>query len=202
MSTYLLVIFTSITLYCHAQKDRKNEITIGLYGGYFFDKSPFKIQSFALNTRLPTITYERKIGKRFFTGILFGEHDFGYVQLIDPSVLILQDSSLIGRNITRIAVYGGYKIINKPISLKSRIGVIDNFDSEKAVHLYYINQGTWIEGFRKYYDTSGFGIYIGVSLGHPIFCNFFGELSVDYLRTFTAEDKNQLIPSYRIGYRF
>jgi hypothetical protein len=199
MKCFFLIAILGMAHLCHAQKLRRHEITIGYYGGYFFDETPFRFQNIRVNKRLPTLTYVFRWNKKFDIGVLYGIHDFGYLK--NEADGIPPPNTIYGRTIRHYSIYGGYSfeisdfLIRQSLGLSYRTGF-------KAKHLYTYNHGSWIEGYDEYYNYTDFGVCLGITARHPIMKRFFGEFSVKYIRYFSYFDKNLLMPGYRIGFRF
>jgi hypothetical protein len=185
---------------CHAQKLRRHEITVGHYGGYYFDETPFRFQNIKPNKRIPTITYSYWLNKYLKFNFLYGTHDYGYLKG-DNSEFSTMTNFVTGRTLRN------YKVSVSKVLNNSRFGVfpeiaINYRTGFKAKFLYYYNHGNWVESFFEYKDYKDVGLSLGISFRHPIVKRFFGELSVNYIRYFSDFDKNLLMPGYRIGFRF
>jgi hypothetical protein len=195
----LLFVVLGMATFCHAQKLRRHEITLGYYGGDFFDETPFRFQNLSVNKRKPTFTYTFRWNKKFDTGILYGVHRFGYLKnKVDG---ILPTNTILGRTIRHYAISGGYRFGIADFFIKSSVG-LSYRTGFKAKHLYTYNHGSWVEGYYEFYEYKGLGISGGISIQHPIIWKFFGELSANYIHYRSDFDKKLLMPSYRIGFRF
>lgn len=200
MKYFFLFAILGMAQLCHAQKLRRHEITIGYYGGYFFDETPFRIQNIKVNKRLPTMTYSYWLNKRLKFNFLYGVHDYGYLKG-DYSEFSTMTNFVFGRTLRK------YEISASRIINKSRFNIIPELgvnyrNGIKGIFLYQYNHGNWIESFFEYKDYKNVGVSISVLIRHPIVKNFFGDFSVSYTHYFSDFDKYMLMPGYRIGFRF
>lgn len=200
MKQFFLLAILGMAQLCHAQKLHRHEITIGYYGGYFFDETPFRIQDIRPNKRLPTITYSYYLNKQLKLRFLYGVHDFGYLKG-DYSEFFTMTNFVFGRTSRNYQLSVSKLLNNNSLGISPEIGL--NYRTGfKGKFLYRINHGTWVESFSEYKDYKDFGLSVGISIRHPIVRRFFGELTVNYVRYFSSFDKNLLMPGYRIGFRF
>jgi len=184
--------------FCHAQKKQRHEVTIGWYGGYFFDKNetPYKFQALS---QLPTITYNYHFKKKISIGLLYGRQQFGYYK--KDYDWLNNSNKTLARSIRRFALNMGYDTPIKPLVLQLRLGAIYN-NGIKLEHLYSFDHGTWLEVYQDYINYNHLGLSFGLTIQHPIVWHLFGEVSLDYMQMLSGVDRQQLMPSYRVGYKF
>lgn len=200
MKYIVLLAILGLATICNAQKLHRHEITIGYYGGYFFDETPFRIQNIRPNKRLPTFTYSYYLNQRLKLRFLYGVHDFGYLKG-DYSEFLTMTNFIFGRT-SRNYQLSVSKLLNKNgLGISPEIG-LNYRTGYKGKFLYLYNHGSWVEGFTEYKDYKDLGLSLAVSLRHPITKRFFGELTMSYVRFFSDFDKNLWMPGYRIGFRF
>jgi hypothetical protein len=197
MKHIILLAILGLATICNAQKLHRHEITIGYYGGYFFDEIPFRVQNLRVNKRIPTITYMYHINKSFNMSVFYGIHDLAGERIRGIDII----NKVIGRNTRHYALNGGYILKLKTLNMNFSTG-LNYRTGYKGKFLYLYNHGTWVEGYTEYKDYKDLGLSVGVSLQHPIIRRFFGELTMSYVRYFSDFDKNLLMPGYRIGFRF
>ncbi len=197
-----------MALYCPAQKIKHHEVAIGWYGGYFFDgASPFQMQRFKKLPKYdwPTISYTYRFNKHIFVMAKHGMNHFSYYNApfkdVNGIYVPPPPNTLIDRVIRRFNLDVGYHLNLKSVAVRARLGLAYNRGA-KGWHILTINQGAWQEPFFEYDTYNDLGGLIGLTIQHPIVWRFFGELSADYLQMFSGIDRQQLIPSYRIGFRF
>jgi len=198
--TALLLVFLGMVLCCHAQKSSKNEFSLGYFSaGEFFDNTKFDFSRF-VRGRAISLAYTREIGKKRSIGISYGSCTFNY---FPDTPQPFEDNTVLGREQNTLSVNFGYGIPIGPILARAKAGLRYNMVGGKMVHYRYINGGaswhTIVWGHEAY---SKLGAKIGASMRHPIVWRFFGELDCEYARMFSGADRNQLILSYRLGFRF
>lgn len=200
MKHFLLLVILGAAQVCYAQKWHRHEVTVGYYGGSFFDEVPFRFQNLKTNKRIPTITYLFRFNKLFNLELLYGTHDFSGKK-IDLNNIGNFPNTVMGRSIRHYRICGGYTLKLKHSKINFFSGMNYRTGS-KVIFLYQYNHGNWVESFFEYKDYRDMGFSIGVSVSHPIKWRFFGELTTSYSRYFSEFDKNVLSPGYRIGFRF
>lgn len=200
MKHFFLLVILSLAQVCFAQKFQRHEVTMGYYGGSFFDEVPFRFQNLKNNKRFPTITYLFRFNKSFNVGLFYGTHDFSG-EKIDLNNIGNFPNTIIGRSIRHYMIYGGYTLKFKYSNINFFSG-LDYRTGFKGIFLYQYNHGNWVENFFEYKDYRDMGFSIGISVTHPIKWRFFGELTTNYCRYFSEFDKNVFTPGYRIGFRF
>lgn len=200
MKHLLLFAILGMAHLCYAQKLHRHEITVGYYGGYYFDETPFRFQNLKVNKRIPTLTYLFRLDKSFHLGVLYGRHDING-EKIDVSNINDFENAVLGRISKHYVIYGGYRRELKYVNANITTGL--NYRTGfKSKFLYQYNHGNWVESYFEYKDYKDIGVSLGFTLQHPIVKRFFGELSINYIRYFSDFDKNLLMPGYRIGFRF
>jgi hypothetical protein len=95
----------------------------------------------------------------------------------------------------------GYDMPIKPIVLRFKLGGMHN-NGFKLKHLYSFDHGKWLEVYQEYINYNHLGFSFGVTIHHPIIWHLFGEVSLDYIQMLSGIDRKQLMPSYRVGYKF
>ena len=198
MKIFLSFLFLGMAVSCHAQKIKRHELAVGWYGGCFFDnkETPCKFQAFG---HFPTITYNYVLSKKTSIGALYGMQQFGYYEK-GYDWLNNKNRTLI-RSIRRFSINVGYDVSTKPVVLRVRSGVMYN-NGVKLKHLYSYDHGPWLEVYQDGIKYNDLGVTFGLSIQHQIVWRFFGEVSGDYLQMFSGVDKQQLLLSYRIGFKF
>jgi hypothetical protein len=199
MRSVLFLLFLGMAHFCHAQKLRRHEITVGYYGGYFFDETPFRLQSIKLNRKVPPLSYVFRWNRKFDTGLLYGIQNFGYLN--NETDGIPPPNTIYGRIIRHYSINAGYRFKFSDFYIRQSIG-LSYRTGFKAKHLYTYDYGTWIEGYDEYYNYNDIGVLVGVSIIHPILKRLFGALSINYTRYFSDFDRNLFMPGYKIGFRF
>lgn len=199
MKQFFLLAILGMAQLCHAQKLHRHEITIGYYGGYFFDEIPLRFQKFYGKKNIPTFTYTLLWNNKFDIGVAYGEHRLGGKK-VNPDEL-LPPNTILGRIIRHHSLDAGFRAYSGNFVTRFSVG-IDYRTGFKAKFLYQINHGNWVESFSEYKDYKDLGLAVGISIRYPIVRRFFGELTVNYVRYFSSFDKNLLMPGYRIGFRF
>jgi hypothetical protein len=107
----------------HAQKLHRHEITLGYYGEYYFDETPFRFQDLRANKRIPTFSYAYLITRHIRLSFLYGIHDYGYLKDGYNDFLTRTDF-VIGRTIRN------YRIsVSTPISKNKMV-----FSPEVGIH--------------------------------------------------------------------
>jgi hypothetical protein len=89
------------------------------------------------------------------------------------------------------------------MNLRAKTGIRYNLRGRQSKILYYrITSGGWSEAYGEIYYYSKIEPMFGASIAHPIIWRFFGELDCEYVHLFSGVDRNQMLLSYRIGFRF
>ena len=195
----LCLTFLSIALLCHAQKNLKNEVSLGyLNAGEFFDTSAFKISPFTKGKNI-SLSYTRLFGKKLSVGLSYTQCAFNYL----PALKKLERNTIEWREQKTFSAAIGFGVSKWSVSAKVKAGIRYNFIGTKME--YYgssLHSGGWLEGYGAGKDYGKLGAKLGASIQHPILWRFFGELDCEYARMFSGADRNQLLLSYRIGFKF
>lgn len=199
MKYFLLFAFLGMVQLCHAQKLRRHEITVGYYGGYFFDETLFRLQNIGVNKRLPTVTYKFKIIKNININVFYGVHDLAGEKINGENIEDFPNT-IIGRTVKHISLRGGYELYLRDININMHAG-LSYRGGYKGEFIYAYDHGRWKEFYFEYYDYNNIGVLFEATIQHRIYYNFFGEFSVNYTRYFSSFDQNLLMLGYRIGFR-
>lgn len=196
----LCFTFLSMALLCHAQKTFKNEVSLGYFNaGEFFDTSAFNISTFTRGKNI-SINYTRLFGKNLTVGLTYARCYFRY--LPTPTPEILQPNSIGSRYQKTLTANIGYEFSKWSLSARAKAGLRYNLKGLKSEH-YSQTPASWGWESRGGIDEYGkIGVSLGVSIQHPIIWRFFGELDCEYAKMFSGADRNQLLLSYRIGFKF
>jgi len=197
--TFLSFAFLGMALLCYAQRQFKNEFSVGYFAaGEFFDASAFKFSKFTRGRNI-SINYKRYFNKKYTLGLTYSSCFFPYVS---PGTLPtpLEVETRFQQTLT--ANFGiGYTIWK--MNLRAKTGIRYNLRGRQSKIIYYrITSGGWSEAYGEIYDYSKIGPMVGGSIAHPIIWRFFGELDCEYVHLFSGVDRNQMLLSYRIGFRF
>ena len=201
MKYIFIFIILCMASFCHAQKLHRHEVTVGYFGGYFFDDIGFRRQNLRVNKRMPTVSYLFRFNKSFNISLIYGNHDYGGIKLKKREDLLNLPNSLIGRIIKHRTLRAGYRINLKKSSVNLFSGITYR-KGYKVTYLYTINHGYWLEPFFESLSYDDIGTLFELSVQHPIYHNFFGEITINYTKYFSDFDQNFLMPGYKIGYRF
>ncbi len=197
--TFLSFAFLGMALLCHAQRQFKNEFSLGYFAaGEFFDASPFKFSKFNGGRNI-SLSYKRHFKKKFTLGLTYSGCSFIYV----PPVIPPPPLKVFNRfQQTLTANFGiGYTIWK--MNLRAKTGIRYNLRGQQSKMIRYgIHAQGWGEGYGEIYEYSKIGPMVGASIAHPIIWRFFGELDCEYVHLFSGVDRNQMLLSYRIGFRF
>ena len=199
---FLLSIILSIALSSQAQKQYKNEFSLGYFtAGNFFDSSEVKFSKFVRGKNI-TFSYTRHIDKHLFFNTTYVRSSFRYIS--NPAPEFLKDNSILTRHLKVIFGSIGYRISKWSMSAKAKAGIGYRFEFEKVVHFTYFNSGNWSEPREGFYAFKSVGPTLGLTVSHPIVWRLFGEFDCEYAKMFSKDnvDSNQLLLSYRIGVRF
>jgi hypothetical protein len=193
--------FLSMALLCHAQKSTKNEFSIGYFSaGEYFDSSAFKLTDFNKGKHI-SLNYTRLFGKNFSVGLSYSRCVFYYIPTPYPD--LFEDNTILWREQKTFAANLGIGVSKWSISAKAKAGIRYNIVGYKAEHYFYFGGGgSWEEPVQGSVAYGKLGAKLGASISHPIIWRFFGELDCEYARMFTGADRNQLLLSYRIGFKF
>ena len=89
------------------------------------------------------------------------------------------------------------------LTARAKAGIRYNIRGEHFEHFYaLVHSHGWGEAYGALYGYGKIGPMLGASIQHPIFWRFFGEMDCEYAHLFSGVDRNQLLLSYRIGFRF
>ncbi|MEQ1666470.1 MAG: hypothetical protein ABL927_13965 [Bdellovibrionales bacterium] len=198
-NTLLCFTFLSMALFCHAQKIFKNEVSLGyLNAGEFFDTSAFKISPFTKGKNI-SLNYTRLFGKKLSVGLSYTQCAFNYL----PTLKKLENNTIMWREQKTFSAAIGFGVSKWQISAKAKAGFRYNIVGSKAEHYFTsLHSGGWLEGYGGSQAYGKLGAKLGASIQHPILWRFFGELDCEYARMFSGADRNQLLLSYRIGFKF
>ena len=198
--TALLLTILVIALWGNAQNSPKNEFSFGYFSaGEFFDNTKFDFSRFVRGKAF-SLAYTREIGKKRSIGISYGSSAFYYIsdlpQPFENNTVLWREQNTLSANI-------GYGIPIGLIMARTKAGLRYNIVGGKMVHYkYFGGGGPWQEPVWGGEPYAKLGGIIGISARHPIVWRFFGELDCEYARMFSGADQNQLILSYRLGFRF
>ena len=197
--TFLSFAFLGMALLCHAQRQFKNEFSLGYFAaGEFFDASAFKFSKFNGGRNI-SLSYKRHFKKKFTLGLTYSDCFFLYVPLIIPPPPLKIETRFQQTLTANLGI--GYTIWK--MMVRAKTGIRYNRRGQQSKVIYYrITSGGWSEGYGEIYDYSKIGPMFGASIAHPIIWRFFGELDCEYVHLFSGVDRNQMLLSYRIGFRF
>ncbi|MBC7778387.1 MAG: hypothetical protein H7246_23345 [Phycisphaerae bacterium] len=195
----LCLTFLSTALLCHAQKNFKNEVSLGYFSaGEFFDSSAFKVSPFTKGKNI-SLRYTRLFGKKLSVGLSYTQCGFDYL----PTLKKLENNTIMWREQKTFSFDIGFGISKWQISAKAKAGFRYNMVGFKAEHYSSsLHSGGWVEGYGGSKDYGKLGAKLGASIQHPILWRFFGELDCEYAKMFSGGDRNQLLLSYRVGFKF
>jgi len=201
MKKLLLLLFLVTVLSAHAQKNLKNEVSIGYFtASEFFDTSAFAFSKFEKGRNF-SLKYNRIISPTLSIGITYASCFFRYKE--PPYPQFLKDNTIRARFLQVYSLNLGYGVSKKAFTARVKGGLKYYAYGEKEVHFFYFSGGGgWWEPVGAIYIYPNLGAILGASLSHPIIWRFFGELDCEYTRMFANFDRNQLFLSYRIGFRF
>lgn len=191
--------FLSSALLCHAQKSFKNEVSLGYFSaGEFFDTSAFKVSPFTKGKNI-SLNYTRLWGNKLTVGLSYAQCTFNYL----PTLEKLESNTIEWREQKTFSADIGFRVSKWSFSAKAKTGIRYNLTGNKKEHYgSTLHSGGWKEGHGGSKDYGKLGAKLGASIQHPIIWRFFGELDCEYARMFSGGDRNQLLLSYRIGFRF
>ncbi len=197
--TALLLTFLGIALWGHAQKSPKNEFSFGYFSaGEFFDNTKFDFSRFVRGKAF-SLAYTREIGKKRSVGISYRNSTFYYLSDLPQP---FEDNTVLWREQNTLSANFGYGIPIGPIMARAKAGLRYNLMGYRLMHYHYGGGFTGLGSVLGDESYTKMGGIIGASVRHPIVWRFFGELDCEYARMFSGADKNQLILSYRLGFRF
>jgi hypothetical protein len=197
--TFLSFAFLGMTLMCHAQRHFKNEFSVGYFAaGEFFDATAFKLSKFGRGKRI-SLEYTRHIDKRLTLGLIYSRCFFLYVSpdiLPPPLTIETRYQKTLTANI-------GIGYTKWKMTARAKGGIRYNLQGEQSKLIHAgIHSGGWGEAYGEIYGYSKIGSMLGASIVHPIVWRFFGEIDCEYVHLFSGVDRNQLLLSYRIGFKF
>ena len=189
-----------MALLCHAQKNFKNQVSLGYFSaGEFFDTSAFKVSTFTRGKNI-SINYTRLFGKNLIFGLGYTRCFFRYIPMPLPE--IWPDNFIVWRSQKTLTANVGYEFSKWSLCARAKAGLRYNLKGLKSEH-YSQTSASWGWESRGGVDEYGkIGVSIGASIQHPIIWRFFGELDCEYAKMFSGADRNQLLLSYRIGFKF
>lgn len=184
---------------CHAQKNFKNELSLGYFtAGEFFDTSALKTSPFSKGKNF-SLNYTRLLGQNLTVGVSYFQGSFNYL----PTLKKLENYTIMWRVQKTFSADLGYRVSKWSLSATAKAGVRYNMVGYKVEHYASVpHSGGWLEGKGGSKAYGKFGAKLGASIQHPIIWRFFGELDCEYARMFSGGDRHQLLLSYRIGFRF
>ncbi|HLP92433.1 MAG TPA: hypothetical protein VK168_00245 [Saprospiraceae bacterium] len=194
----LCLAFLTTAYFCQAQKPSNNELGLGFFvAGEFFDTSAFKVSP--ISGKNFSLTYTRLFDKKLTVGVNFTKCGFHYL----PTLKKIEDNSIFWRVQKTFSADLGYRISKWSISATAKAGIRYNMVGYKVEHYASLpHSGGWLEGIGGSKEYGKIGAKLGAAIQHPIIWRFFGELDCEYARMFSGGDRNQLLLSYRIGFRF
>lgn len=197
----LCLTFLSMTSLCPAQKSHKNEASLGYFSaGEFFDTTAFKLSSFNSGKNI-SLLYMRVLDNNLSIGLSYTRSYFHYLPTDWPSRF--ENNTIMWREQKTITSEIGYRFSKGSISARAKTGIRYNAVGYKVEHYYYFSGGgNWWEPYGGSKSYGKLGAKLGASLQHPIIWRFFGELDCEYARMFAGADRNQLLLSYRVGFKF
>jgi hypothetical protein len=197
----LSFVFLGMAIYCHAQKSTKNEFSIGYFSaGEFFDSSTIKVTSFNRGKHI-SLNYTRLFGKNLSVGLSYTRCVFCYIPTPYPAQF--EDNTILWREQKTFAANLDMGVSKWSITAKAKAGIRYNMVGYKAEHYFYFGGGGgWKEAVQGSVDYGKLGAKLGASVQHPIIWRFFGELDCEYARMFSGADRNQLLLTYRVGFKF
>lgn len=199
---FVICLLTCFAFVGHSQKPPKNELSFGYFSaGEFFDETPMKFSTHG-NGRCISINYTRLLEKNLSVGLTYARSGFQYIP-VEIERSLLDDNSVDFRSQRVFTANMGVSVSKWSLVLRGKMGVRYNQRSLKSVHLWGgWHANGWYES-RGLVDRYGrLGASMGVSIAHPIFWRIFGEFDSEFAKMFTRADRNQLLLSYRIGFRF
>ena len=199
MKYLLFPIFLSMAVICYAQKFPKNELSVGISAGGFFDSTAFKVTSLKKGTHNVVLTYTRNHSSRFSTSIAYAEYAFVYINLYSKEKL--RDNTITNRYISRLSLSGVYTMPAGWVSFRIK-GGLNYCWGYKFNHYFYFGSGIWQEPVGEGVSYNNWGVTTALSINHKIVWGLFGSIQADYVRMFKGIDPNQLYVSYSLGYRF
>jgi hypothetical protein len=198
MKNLLFPIFLSMAVICHAQEFPKNELSVGISAGGFFDSTAFKVASLRRYTHNFVLTYTRNHSSHFSTSVAFARYFFPYIRFFPER---LRDNTIIQRSVRRLSLSGIYTLPAGWFYFRMK-GGLNYCWGYKLDHYYYFGSGIWQEPVREGVGYNKWGVTTGLSINHKIVWGIFGSIQADYVRMFKGIDPNQLYLSYSLGYRF
>jgi hypothetical protein len=197
--TFLSFAFLGMALLCHAQRQFKNEFSVGYFAaGEFFDASAFKFSKFN-GGRSISLSYKRHFKKKYTIGLTYSRCSFQYV----PLGTLPTPLKVFNRYQQTFTANLGIGYTIWKMNLRAKTGIRYNRRGEQSKMIRYgIHSGGWGEAYGEIYEYSKIGPMVGASIAHPIIWRFFGELDCEYVHLFSGVDRNQMLLSYRIGFRF
>ncbi|MBN8679192.1 MAG: hypothetical protein J0M29_13265 [Chitinophagales bacterium] len=195
----LCLAFLTTAFLSQAQKPFNNELSLGYFtGGEFFDTSAFSISPFTKGKNI-SLNYTRLLGKNLSVGLNYIQCGFDYL----PRLKKLENNTIMWRVQKTFSADLGYRISKWSISATAKAGIRYNMIGYKVEHYASVpHSNGWREGIGGSKEYGKIGAKLGAALQHPIIWRFFGELDCEYARMFSGGDRNQLLLSYRIGFRF
>ena len=196
---FLSFAFLGMALLCHAQRHFKNEFSAGYFAaGEFFDATPFKVSKFNRGKNI-SLNYTRHLKKDFTLGVTYSRCYFQYV----PAVVSPPEFTITDRYQKTITANLGFGYTKWGLTARVKTGLRYNIRGEHFEHFYsLIHSNGWGEAFGALYGYGKIGAMFGASIVHPIVWRLFGEIDCEYAYLFSGVDRNQLLLSYRIGFRF
>jgi len=200
--TLTFIVFLCIAPCAQAQTAHKNELSLGYFSaGEFFDETPMKIAPF-FKGRFVSINYSRLLDNNLSVGLTYARTGFQYVP-VEVERYHLANNTTEFREQRIFTANMGISIRKWSLTMRGKAGIRYNQRSIKFVHVGggWHSKG-WYESFASEDRYGRLGISTGLSISHPIFWRIFGEIDSEFAKMFTRVDRNQLLLSYRIGFRF
>lgn len=198
MRALCISLFLSLSIIIQAQ-DYKNEIKVGVPGGYFFDNAPYR-QHRLSSVPIPTyFSYDRILYKNY--SISCRQTFFWLFYHNDEDTR--EKDEIIKRAFHESSIRFKYKILNLTnFKFILSSGISYRYEGGELFHVSYVDHGSWREQHVDYRVYNDFGFSIGTEFKYIFYKRFNLGIGIDYTRYLTEISPNQLSTAIFLGYEF